>query len=105
MLTRRHLAFHDVKRLLAAYPNAKTLSLSDVVNQFPELGESAPPSVRGSGQHAGTASPGSGTPTPERRRRANPRAFQPEELQSLRAALERHQGNVASAAAELGISR
>jgi DNA-binding NtrC family response regulator len=93
-----------VKRLVAAYPNAKTLSLSEVVSQFPELGEAAP-SVRGSGQHTGTTPPGSELPKPKRRRRADPRAFQPEALHSLRAALERHGGNVASAAAELGISR
>ena len=86
-----------VKRLVAAYPDAKTLSLAEVTSQFPELVES--------GRGPSTAPPGSQSSTPEQRRRANPRAFQPEEVQSLRAALERHQGNVASAAAELGISR
>jgi DNA-binding NtrC family response regulator len=86
-----------VKRLVSTYPETNTLSLSQVVDQFPELVKSGPRSAREvDGQDS--------APT-ERRRRADPRAFQPEEVSALRAALERHQGNVASAAAELGISR
>jgi DNA-binding NtrC family response regulator len=94
-----------VKRLVAAFPDTKTLSLSQVTSQFPEIGSLARPATGETNNvRSGTTPPGANAPTPERRR-ANPRAFQGEDLQALRAALERHQGNVASAAAELGISR
>ena len=94
-----------VKRLAAAYPDAKTLSLSQVTGQFPDIAEPTRPAASESNDaRTRTTPPGANAPTPERRR-ANPRAFQGDDLQALRAALERHQGNVASAAAELGISR
>jgi DNA-binding NtrC family response regulator len=91
-----------VKRLVAAYPNAETLSLSEVVKQFPELDEEP---LRAARRDATQPPPTRSTPAPERRRRADPRAFQANEIEALRAALERHGGNVASAAAEVGISR
>jgi len=87
-----------VKRLVSAYPDAETLSLSQVTSQFPEL--DAPSRTNASSKTTGPDSRAT-----ERRHRADPRAFRPEELSELRAALERHRGNVASAAAELGISR
>jgi transcriptional regulator of acetoin/glycerol metabolism len=89
-----------VRRLASAYPGAKTLSLSQVVRQFPELDESGERSVR-----ASSTQPSGTPPAGRERRRADPRAFTAEEIEALRAAVERHQGNVASAAAELGMSR
>jgi DNA-binding NtrC family response regulator len=95
-----------VKRLVSAYPSAKTLSLAQVVSQFPELGESEERSTRGAeGRNLLIKPPGSQSPETGERRRADPRAFQADAIRELRAALERHQGKLASAAAELGISR
>jgi DNA-binding NtrC family response regulator len=93
-----------VKRLVAAYPDAETLSLSEVVKQFPELEGTSPatPDRAETKSDAPSSTRQIGTAT---RRRADPRAFTEHELSALRAALERHQSNVASAAAELGISR
>jgi DNA-binding NtrC family response regulator len=95
-----------VQRIVAAQSGAKTLSLADVVSQFPELNEPPKPSAPGvEEKHSSTDSSGPKSPSGERRLRADPRAFQADEIRALRAALERNQGNVASAAAELGISR
>ena len=80
-----------VQRLLASHGNASTLSLGQVVSAFPELKE------------AEQASASKGAPSS--RKRVDPRAFSPAELAELEDALERHAGNVANAAAELGISR
>jgi DNA-binding NtrC family response regulator len=88
-----------VRRLVAAYPEAKTLSVSQVARQLQELGKA-------SGQTSAVSSQlGSRADEPNRRRRANPKAYQTAEIRELQAALERHEGNVAAAAADVGISR
>jgi len=79
-----------VQRLLAAHGSAPTLSLAQVLSALPELKDTAQSSA---------SRPQGG------RKRSDRRAFSPAELAELEAALERHVGNVASAAAELGISR
>jgi DNA-binding NtrC family response regulator len=81
-----------VRRLLAAYPKAATLSVSQVMPLFPERANST---GKFSALRAGSA----------RRRRVDSRAFSADALTSLRAALERHSGSVAKAAAELKITR
>jgi DNA-binding NtrC family response regulator len=80
-----------VQRLLAAHASASTLSLAQLLSALPELRET---------EQASTSKPPQG-----RRTRSDPRAFSQAELAELQAALQRHAGNVASAAAEIGISR
>ena len=81
-----------VRRIAATHPNAKSLSLGQLRALLPEL--AAP-------ERASAAKPGEATS----RRRADRRAFTPSEHAALQTALERHGGHVASAAAELGVSR
>jgi len=80
-----------VRRIVAAHPGAATLSLAQLQVLFPELG-------------GGRTEPETGARLAPRRR-IDPRAFTPADFAALDAALERHAGNVASAAADLGMSR
>jgi DNA-binding NtrC family response regulator len=79
-----------VRRLAAESPDAPALSVARVQAALPELKASSPSASKTS---------------PASRKRSDPRAFSTSELAELEAALERNAGNVAAAAAELGISR
>jgi transcriptional regulator of acetoin/glycerol metabolism len=80
------------RRTLAAYPQASHLSLEQLTALVTDP-QARPPTE------------GIDSSRPPRRPRVDGRAFRPETVASLRAALERNSGSVAKAAAELEISR